>query len=510
MLAKRWIWIAAVVLLISLSTNTRAVTNRNILGLWQFGTLSIEFRADNTYVWKDEAQTLEGSYKIEEVYPNEGHITMYYEGHATHYYYSIDGDRLRLMYYKIGGPDRDTAITLTKIEIPYLSKPQDLFESPLIGVWINKEGNTTITLMFSKDGSYEVIKEELTGWGEQRTMNTGTYKIINSNITLISTDGERRTYPFSLRGDQLVVNEVVYVRKAKKKKEEVPLTSEKFYTPVFQTEDPTTILVAGNPPLTQEIIDLYYNFFEYAAKTKLTEAQRDLIKNSLIKEFQEGNLKQKTEVLKIKENWSQIEMLDPGQREILRVHVAKELVTEAQKDPNNPISQATLELFSNVNTILVRDNPPLTQQMIDAYFELCEFYSSISLNEKIRFSDEERKEFTQQLIEKYPHLPQSQKDLMNRIDVEWAKMRYAWNKLSRQERENARRKISATFDLNKISNQDKRSLKTNKSKKRGALMTEKEFRKKSINEMTKHLIFLNTMNFMADGNTSRFWGAPGY
>jgi hypothetical protein len=192
-------------------------------------------------------------------------------------------------------------------------------------------------------------------------------------------------------------------------------------------------------------------------------------------------------------------MLDPGQREILRIQVAKELVIEAQKDPDNLTSQATLELFSKVNTVLVEDNPPLTQQMVDAYFEICEFYSSIYLNEKIRFSDQEREEFTQQLVRKYPTLPQAQKELMNKIDVEWAKLRYTWAKFNYQERENARRRILARFNINRISQQERRAIEEGIWRRYKEPVSSKIVKKEFNRRLVGTYIFNNTLNTIRTG-----------
>ena len=87
----------------------------------------------------------------------------------------------------------------------------------IVGTWEYQEyddGYLYECYQFFEDGTFTCYVIESSGDFEQSASGseTGTYKLQGSKITLYHTDGRIRVYDYYLKGDKLIIAEIVYTR----------------------------------------------------------------------------------------------------------------------------------------------------------------------------------------------------------------------------------------------------------------------------------------------------------
>lgn len=161
------------------------------------------------------------------------------------------------------------------------------FGNPLIGTWVMRDKEITIIYTFTENTFIAVKEKDLGVLGKQSWKIEGEYTIAQDKVIMKANDGQRRTHSFFVKGDTLNLNGVIYVRVGEKKG----------YTPQFEEQAPEVVLVEGNPPLRQKIINFYYRFFEFLTKTSLTEKEKAEIKKYLVDEFRKAGREKRKELL---------------------------------------------------------------------------------------------------------------------------------------------------------------------------------------------------------------------
>lgn len=108
-----------------------------------------------------------------------------------------------------------------------------------------------------------------------------------------------------------------------------------------------TILVSGNPPLTQTMIDQLVDFFEFALNGKFTDAQRAEFQKQRINEWRNGTAENKQTILSLLEMRSGLLKLNNEQLRESQAKLQNYFVETFSKAPNDETAKLMLEVYEN-------------------------------------------------------------------------------------------------------------------------------------------------------------------
>src|SRR5262245_19845894 len=108
-----------------------------------------------------------------------------------------------------------------------------------------------------------------------------------------------------------------------------------------------SILVAGNPPLTQAMINQLVDFFEFGLHGKFTNAQRAEFQRQRIAEWQSGDAKNKETILSLLETRAKLMELNDEQLKEAQTKLQDYLVETFGKQPDEPTSQLLMTVYKN-------------------------------------------------------------------------------------------------------------------------------------------------------------------
>ena len=173
--------------------------------------------------------------------------------------------------------------------------------------------------------------------------------------------------------------------------------------PHADRKDDPTVLVPGDPPLTQGTLDRNLDFWEWTLDLHLTEQQRTQWQRGWADAFRKKNDNAKAQTLSaVRGNvgfWDGMAKLSEAQRDLLRFQIqAAELAFLRQsaelehkllvglyEDGHKPGGER--------NPILVASDPPLTQDMMDLYRTAMDYVLDV------RLTDRQRDEYQRLFIE---------------------------------------------------------------------------------------------------------------
>jgi hypothetical protein len=118
-----------------------------------------------------------------------------------------------------------------------------------------------------------------------------------------------------------------------------------------------TILAAGNPPLTQTMVNQLIDFFEFGLHGKFTDAQRAEFQKQRIAEWQSGDAGNKETIFSLLEMRSKLLAMNDGQLKEAQSKLQAYLVENFSKQPNEPTARLLMQVYKNGNGDRTNNNP---------------------------------------------------------------------------------------------------------------------------------------------------------
>ena len=118
-----------------------------------------------------------------------------------------------------------------------------------------------------------------------------------------------------------------------------------------------TILVAGNPPLTQTMVNQLIDFFEFGLHGKFTNAQRAEFQKQRMIEWQTGTAGNKDNILSLLDMRSKLMALNDKQLKEAQIKLQDYLVETFSKQPDEPTSRLLMSVHKNGKTNQAVTNP---------------------------------------------------------------------------------------------------------------------------------------------------------
>jgi hypothetical protein len=189
--------------------------------------------------------------------------------------------------------------------------------------------------------------------------------------------------------------------------------------------------IAGQPPLTFDMVQRATNFFQWLLEAPLTPEQRQQFQNAVAQSWLSGRQDEVQSTLEIIQFNDQL-MISKSvtEREIVRQTVQPKYIAQLRAQPNSDLSRWVLSIYDSAHKPLAAGNPPLTPQVVDAYVAFLSFmaYQSLGNNWNWKGPGSFHDAVAQPIIASYPSLSADQQAAMAQIPLEWAQLNDAWPK----------------------------------------------------------------------------------
>jgi tetratricopeptide (TPR) repeat protein len=217
-------------------------------------------------------------------------------------------------------------------------------------------------------------------------------------------------------------------------------------TPTLAAEDPQTVLVAGNPPLTPDVIHRFGGFFEWVLEAPMTAAQQKELRDSLVESWQQGDRDTMDSVQEILKLERQSRRDTPAARDLLRAQIQPAMLESIRANADKDQFTKWLQgIYEAAHTPLAPGDPPLTRQVVDAYAEVMCFEISQVMGRELQATPEVKDQLAKSLVAGYPNFDAAARQQLAKMPLLWAAMRVAWTALPAAEQEGYRRQWAASL-----------------------------------------------------------------
>ncbi|MBX7170352.1 MAG: hypothetical protein K1X72_05295 [Pyrinomonadaceae bacterium] len=123
-----------------------------------------------------------------------------------------------------------------------------------------------------------------------------------------------------------------------------------------------TVLVNGNPPLTQTMVEQMQLFFEWVLDKKFNQSQNQKLKKLLIEEWKSGNKSDITDALKLMAIPGALEKFSAKDQKLIHDKFQLALLEQIQKQPENALSELLSEVQKNNDILNQPSNGTISQK----------------------------------------------------------------------------------------------------------------------------------------------------
>lgn len=314
-----------------------------------------------------------------------------------------------------------TFLLLSSVKMP----AQSAANNQLVGTWSGQRGSSDFVLVLNAEGS--------------GSLNSLTLKwsVAGGTLSLATPKGNYR-YRFSVSGDSLTLSGS-------------DLQQPLFFTRATAGAEPldsaAELPIAGNPPLTQDMVNRGTQFFEWLLDAQLTQEQRAEFRGSLVrswKNHQQDDIASTLNVLKFQEG---LKSKSPEERAVIREQLREKFLALMQQTPNAVLSRWVLNIYDSAHRPIAPGNPPLTPQVADAYAEFVSFMVTECLGKSVFNADRHFKdELARSLARQYSSYSPAQQAQFSHVPLLWELLRTKWEQTSEGERDQYRKQWRPTVE----------------------------------------------------------------
>ena len=197
--------------------------------------------------------------------------------------------------------------------------------------------------------------------------------------------------------------------------------------------------IAGDPPLTQDMVDRGARLMEWLLDARLTAEQHQQFQDSQVRTWKAHDAAGIAATLDTLKFHADLGRKTEAERNAVRDLLQSQYLDLMRKTPNDVLSQWALAIYYAAHRPIAQGNPPLTRQVADAYAEVTCFAISEVVGGKAFTADKALKDrMASAFIAQYPSLsPDRQKEL-SQYPAMWSAISFAWPTLPEAERANYR------------------------------------------------------------------------
>ena len=205
-------------------------------------------------------------------------------------------------------------------------------------------------------------------------------------------------------------------------------------------------LADGNPPLTQRMVNQVSDFVGWMFETRLTNMQREHVRETLLASWQTANQSDIDGTLQIVKAEEQVSALSPTDRNFARQKIATGLVKQLREKPDELLNRWLLGIYDSTHKPIAPGNPPLTRQMTDAYVETLFFMLAQAAGKPdLKPTPDMLSTWANQFALKYRQMTPQQQQHFAETPVAWAGVQAAWARASEAERSKYRQQWAVSL-----------------------------------------------------------------
>lgn len=190
------------------------------------------------------------------------------------------------------------------------------------------------------------------------------------------------------------------------------------------------VVVPGNPPLTEETIGRFTEFFEWAFDVQLTDDQREVLRTYTVDSWTQKKTSDINDVVGLVQQQIDLAKLPADQRSYVRVKIEPELLDQMRQQPNEPMARWALAVYEASHRTIANGTPPLTRQGTDAFLEALFFMAGEVSGQQTVPDQKLKDDWAQALAANYPTMSAELKQQIAGMPLWTSTMRIAWPELS--------------------------------------------------------------------------------
>jgi hypothetical protein len=187
------------------------------------------------------------------------------------------------------------------------------------------------------------------------------------------------------------------------------------------------VLVPGNPPLTEEMIGRFAEYFEWAFEMRLTNDQVSVLRRYSVDIWKKRSQSDMDAVVNVVRLQVELSKADPKQLAVIRANYEPQVLDALRKQPNEPMAVWALAVYESSHKILAAGTPPLTRQTSDAFLEAVFLMLGEVQGKRGEVPNAQLKnDWAASMTSGYPRFPDEMKKQMAAMPLFVAQMRLNW------------------------------------------------------------------------------------
>jgi hypothetical protein len=198
------------------------------------------------------------------------------------------------------------------------------------------------------------------------------------------------------------------------------------------------VLRPGQPPLTEETVGRFTEFFEWAFDVQLTVEQRQVLRKYAVDAWSQKKKSDMDDVLQVVGQQVELSKLDAPKRALVRAQIEPELLTQMRNQPNEPMARWALAVYESSHKVIAPGSPPLTRQSTDAFLDAL-FFMVGEVSGQQSVPDQKLKDdWAKALATNYPKMAAELKQQIAGMPLFAALMRVSWPAMSNDQKAQCR------------------------------------------------------------------------
>ena len=210
------------------------------------------------------------------------------------------------------------------------------------------------------------------------------------------------------------------------------------------------ILVPGEPPLTQQIVDDQADVIEWLVDVPLTAAQRAWVRDQVVAEWKRKDRPEMEKTLGVARMRAQLADLSPPQRDYAREQMLPGAVAQWRAEPNDPASRTLLSIYESARQPIAPGDPPLTRRVTDASLDALYFMASQVEGRKVEPTAQQKDAWARAVAGHYAALPDEQKRAIAQAPLLWAGLRAVWPEAPEAQRQEMKARFAQMEPVRQI------------------------------------------------------------
>jgi hypothetical protein len=194
------------------------------------------------------------------------------------------------------------------------------------------------------------------------------------------------------------------------------------------------VLLQGQPPLTEETVGRFTEFFEWAFDVQLTVEQRQVLRKYAVDAWSEKKKSDMDDVIQVVQQQVELSKLDVQKRALVRVQIEPELLTQMRNQPNEPMAKWALAVYESSHKVIAPGSPPLTRQSTDAFLDALFFMVGEVSGEQSVPDQKLKDDWAKTLSANYPKISAELKKQIAGMPLFAAVMQVSWPALSNDQK----------------------------------------------------------------------------